>query len=33
MPVSAKAGESDSATASYRFDWMWTELGIAPLRR
>jgi hypothetical protein len=29
----AKAGESDSAMASYRFDWMWTELGIAELRR
>ena len=29
----AKAGKSDSAMASYRFDWMWTELGIAELRR
>lgn len=29
----AKAGESDSAMASYRFDWMWTELGIVELRR
>ncbi|MEH2558863.1 hypothetical protein V1286_006392 [Bradyrhizobium algeriense] len=29
----ARAGESDSAMASYRFDWMWTELGIAELRR
>ncbi len=29
----AKAGESNSAMASYSFDWMWTELGIATLRR
>ncbi|UPJ50583.1 hypothetical protein IVB30_04065 [Bradyrhizobium sp. 200] len=29
----ARAGESDSAMASYRFDWMWTELGINDLRR
>jgi len=29
----ARAGESDSAMASYSFDWMWTELGIAELRR
>ena len=29
----AKAGKSDNAMASYRFDWMWTELGIAELRR
>jgi hypothetical protein len=29
----AQAGVSDSAMASYSFDWMWTELGIAELRR
>src|SRR5205823_5281303 len=29
----ARAGESNSAMASYSFDWMWTELGIAELRR
>jgi len=29
----ARTGESDSATASYSFDWMWTELGITELRR
>jgi hypothetical protein len=29
----ARTGESDSAMASYSFDWMWTELGIAELRR
>jgi hypothetical protein len=29
----AKAGESNSAMATYSFDWMWTELGIAELRR
>jgi len=29
----AKAGESNPAMASYSFDWMWTELGIADLRR
>ena len=29
----AKAGESNSAMATYSFDWLWTELGIADLRR
>jgi hypothetical protein len=29
----AKAGEPNSAMATYSFDWMWTELGIAELRR
>jgi hypothetical protein len=29
----ARAGESNSAMATYSFDWMWTELGIAELRR
>jgi hypothetical protein len=29
----AKAGASNSAMATYSFDWMWTELGIAQLRR
>lgn len=29
----AKAGDSNSAMATYSFDWMWTELGIAGLRR
>jgi hypothetical protein len=29
----ARAGKSNSAMASYSFDWMWTELGIAELRR
>jgi len=29
----AKAGKSNSPMASYSFDWMWTELGIAGLRR
>jgi hypothetical protein len=29
----AKAGESNSAMATYSFDWMRTELGIAELRR
>ncbi|WP_275187205.1 hypothetical protein [Bradyrhizobium sp. CSA112] len=29
----AKAGESDTAMASYSFGWMWTELGIDDLRR
>jgi hypothetical protein len=29
----AMAGESNSAMASYNFDWMWTELGIAGLRQ
>src|SRR5207237_780977 len=27
----ARAGESNSAMASYSFDWMWTELGSAEL--
>jgi hypothetical protein len=30
---SAEAGESNHAMASYSFDWMWAELGIAELRR
>ena len=29
----ARAGDSNSAMASYSFDWMWAELGIAKLRR
>ena len=29
----AKAAESNSAMASYSFDWLWTELGIDQLRR
>ena len=29
----AKAGESNSAMATYSFDWLWTQLGIADLRR
>ncbi|MEH2622998.1 hypothetical protein V1292_001053 [Bradyrhizobium sp. AZCC 1719] len=29
----AKAGESNPAMASYSFDWMWAELGVAELRR
>ena len=29
----ARAGESNSAMATYSFDWTWTELGIAELRR
>jgi len=28
----AKAGESNPAMASYSFDWIWTELGVAELR-
>jgi hypothetical protein len=29
----AKAGESNPAMASYSFDWIWTELGVAELRQ
>ncbi|OCK61593.1 hypothetical protein [Bradyrhizobium sp. LMTR 3] len=29
----AKAGESNPAMASYSFDWIWAELGVAELRR
>ncbi|MCA6115450.1 hypothetical protein J6524_11155 [Bradyrhizobium sp. WSM 1738] len=29
----AKAGESNPAMASYSFDWIWVELGVAELRR
>lgn len=29
----AKAGEHNSAMASYNFNWLWTELGISELRR
>ena len=28
-----RTAKSDGAMASYSFDWMWTELGIAELRR
>ncbi len=28
-----RTAKSDGAMASYSFDWMWTELGIADLRR
>jgi hypothetical protein len=28
-----RTARSDGAMASYSFDWMWTELGIAELRR
>jgi hypothetical protein len=28
-----RTAKSDAAMASYSFDWMWTELGIAELRR
>ena len=31
--VENRTAKSDGAMASYRFDWMWTELGIAELRR
>ena len=33
MMENRTARESDGAMASYSFDWMWTELGIAELRR
>jgi hypothetical protein len=29
----ARAGESNDTMATYSFDWMWRELGIAELRR
>ena len=29
----AAAGKSDDPMASYSFDWMWAELGVAKLRR
>jgi hypothetical protein len=29
----AKSGDSNSAMASYNFDWLWAELGISELRR
>ena len=29
----AKAGDHNSAMASYNFSWLWTELGISELRR
>jgi hypothetical protein len=29
----AKAGDHNSAMASYSFSWLWTELGISELRR
>jgi hypothetical protein len=28
-----RTAKSGGAMASYSFDWMWTELGIAELRR
>jgi hypothetical protein len=31
--VENRTAKSDGAMASYSFDWMWTELGIAELRR
>lgn len=31
--VENRTARSDGAMASYSFDWMWTELGIAELRR
>jgi hypothetical protein len=31
--TTAKAGESNPAMASYSFEWMWTELGVAEFRR
>ena len=29
----AKAGDSNDPMASYDFGWLWTELGLAALRR
>ncbi|MFB9266871.1 hypothetical protein ACFFWD_27540 [Bradyrhizobium erythrophlei] len=29
----AKSADADSAMANYKFDWLWTELGISELRR
>lgn len=31
--MTAKAGESNPAMASYSFEWVWTELGVAEFRR